>query len=69
MHRTFEVRGPVDNRLERGADHYAECIAHAQRCRELADTIRSHSIRQMLLDRAAGEEANAMLFRFSDSTD
>jgi hypothetical protein len=47
----------------------AECIAHAQRCRQLAETARSHSIRQMLVERAMSLEAQVPMFNFGGSTD
>ncbi len=52
-----------------GQGGYAECVAHAQRCRELADTVRSHNLRQMLIDQARSHEAKARMFSFDRSTD
>lgn len=48
---------------------YAECIAQAQRCRQLADTVRSHSIRQMLTEQANKHEAKALMFNGPAATD
>jgi hypothetical protein len=45
----------------------AECVAHAQRCRQLGETARSHSVRQMLIEQANGREA--MMFNFGTPTE
>jgi hypothetical protein len=34
--------------INRAREQHAECVAHAQRCRVLAETVQSHSSRQML---------------------
>jgi rubrerythrin len=69
MHKPFEARGPEASLTRLEADRQAECIEHAHRYRELAETVRSHSIRQMLLERAAEEEDDGMMFSFADATD
>ncbi len=52
-----------------GQGGHAECVAHARRCRELAETVRSHSVRQMLIEQARSHEAKARMFSFDRSTD
>jgi hypothetical protein len=65
---TFDERAPSVEHADQSA-RLAECIAHAQRCRQLAETARSHSIRQMLVERAMSLEAQVPMFNFGGSTD
>ena len=69
MHDTYKARGTEDGLTAPEPDRHAECIAHAHRCRKLAETVHSHSVRQMLLERAAGAEASELMFNFGDAAD
>ncbi len=66
--RGFEAAEPEHAGSGRSEQH-AECIAHAHRCRQLAESAQSHSVRQMLIERANGLEARAGMFSLGAATD
>jgi hypothetical protein len=59
---------PSNPSQQQGQVGPAECTA-AQRCRSLAESAQSHSIRQMLLERARSYEKDARTFLCSGAAE